>query len=350
MNVGRNDPCPCGSGRKYKKCCLGKAASSAEESKASSGTTPSQEVVFKPVQFFPARITPSKLPGKSGALVQFVIPGLAVNEKDAASFGTLAVNCSDAVEKATFDCVTGDQDKQPGTLVTIAFHYVPAAHEEPQKDTSEKIGRLIAERFVSLLSFAVGERLSALHQQVSKVNEDGTLSASLHPQSKRTDRPRKIEVPDLLLGKKPSEDVFKALFWLRRGLSERDHLDAYAALMVVLEILAAVLVPPETTTRRCPNCGAEVGTLTRSSVKSLITKTLGGSEELFQRLWKVRNAIVAHGGQAVTADVLHDVVELKLDAIELGFKSLRIAMGMPVDGPPMPSPTVMITDAFLGAE
>jgi uncharacterized protein YecA (UPF0149 family) len=22
--IGRNDPCPCGSGRKYKKCCLGK--------------------------------------------------------------------------------------------------------------------------------------------------------------------------------------------------------------------------------------------------------------------------------------------------------------------------------------
>jgi len=24
MKVGRNDPCPCGSGKKYKKCCLGK--------------------------------------------------------------------------------------------------------------------------------------------------------------------------------------------------------------------------------------------------------------------------------------------------------------------------------------
>ena len=24
VNVGRNDPCPCGSGKKYKKCCLGK--------------------------------------------------------------------------------------------------------------------------------------------------------------------------------------------------------------------------------------------------------------------------------------------------------------------------------------
>lgn len=26
MKVGRNDPCPCGSGQKYKKCCLGKEA------------------------------------------------------------------------------------------------------------------------------------------------------------------------------------------------------------------------------------------------------------------------------------------------------------------------------------
>ncbi|MBW2484820.1 MAG: SEC-C domain-containing protein, partial [Deltaproteobacteria bacterium] len=24
VKVGRNDPCPCGSGRKFKRCCLGK--------------------------------------------------------------------------------------------------------------------------------------------------------------------------------------------------------------------------------------------------------------------------------------------------------------------------------------
>ncbi|RJQ54880.1 MAG: hypothetical protein C4530_16565 [Desulfobacteraceae bacterium] len=24
--IGRNDPCPCGSGKKYKRCCLNKAA------------------------------------------------------------------------------------------------------------------------------------------------------------------------------------------------------------------------------------------------------------------------------------------------------------------------------------
>ncbi len=26
MKIGRNDPCPCGSGKKYKKCCVDKAA------------------------------------------------------------------------------------------------------------------------------------------------------------------------------------------------------------------------------------------------------------------------------------------------------------------------------------
>jgi hypothetical protein len=29
-NVGRNDPCPCGSGTKYKQCCQGKAVEKTE--------------------------------------------------------------------------------------------------------------------------------------------------------------------------------------------------------------------------------------------------------------------------------------------------------------------------------
>ena len=31
--VGRNDPCPCGSGLKYKKCCLGKDDGQTEENR-----------------------------------------------------------------------------------------------------------------------------------------------------------------------------------------------------------------------------------------------------------------------------------------------------------------------------
>ena len=31
MKFGRNDSCPCGSGKKYKKCCIGKSESEIKE-------------------------------------------------------------------------------------------------------------------------------------------------------------------------------------------------------------------------------------------------------------------------------------------------------------------------------
>jgi hypothetical protein len=34
MNIGRNDPCPCGSGKKYKRCCIGTAAAKTYPEKA----------------------------------------------------------------------------------------------------------------------------------------------------------------------------------------------------------------------------------------------------------------------------------------------------------------------------
>lgn len=33
MNVGRNDPCPCGSGKKYKRCCLGHSVEETQRSR-----------------------------------------------------------------------------------------------------------------------------------------------------------------------------------------------------------------------------------------------------------------------------------------------------------------------------
>ena len=82
----------------------------------------------------------------------------------------------------------------------------------------------------------------------------------------------------------------------------------------------------------------------------LITSKLDGTEDKFRRLWKVRNAITAHGDDPVTADVLQDVVELKFDAVDFAFKGIKLALGLPVDGPPKPSQLFLITDAFLDAE
>ena len=40
--VGRNDPCPCGSGKKYKKCCLGKENTTAAATLAAVATAQEQ--------------------------------------------------------------------------------------------------------------------------------------------------------------------------------------------------------------------------------------------------------------------------------------------------------------------
>lgn len=39
MTIGRNEPCPCGSGQKYKKCCLAKDAAAEAATLASSAPT-----------------------------------------------------------------------------------------------------------------------------------------------------------------------------------------------------------------------------------------------------------------------------------------------------------------------
>ena len=45
MSVGRNDPCPCGSGKKYKKCCLGKT----EAARRSPPTPPAELRTHSPL-------------------------------------------------------------------------------------------------------------------------------------------------------------------------------------------------------------------------------------------------------------------------------------------------------------
>ena len=53
MNVGRNDPCPCGSGKKYKKCCLNK-----ELSVADAGTERESPQKLTESEQFEALLTP----------------------------------------------------------------------------------------------------------------------------------------------------------------------------------------------------------------------------------------------------------------------------------------------------
>ena len=48
MKAGRNDTCPCGSGKKYKKCCLAKDNKRSLEQTAASSPPPSSVGVLRP--------------------------------------------------------------------------------------------------------------------------------------------------------------------------------------------------------------------------------------------------------------------------------------------------------------
>src|SRR4051812_30293381 len=47
MRAGRNDPCPCGSGKKYKKCCLAKDQKESSRQAALSQPAPSLAAPFR---------------------------------------------------------------------------------------------------------------------------------------------------------------------------------------------------------------------------------------------------------------------------------------------------------------
>ena len=60
MSVGRNDPCPCGSGKKYKKCCLNKKMMIDLQTKQRSELLLEQENLLKEMNLFLKRKIPFK--------------------------------------------------------------------------------------------------------------------------------------------------------------------------------------------------------------------------------------------------------------------------------------------------
>jgi hypothetical protein len=48
MSVGRNDPCPCGSGEKYKKCCLQKDQAAKSAAAAATATAAARDKAAAP--------------------------------------------------------------------------------------------------------------------------------------------------------------------------------------------------------------------------------------------------------------------------------------------------------------
>ena len=60
--IGRNDPCPCGSGKKYKKCCLSKDEAAARQAYQATRETPPARKDEDPIQTAPVLDSPGFLP------------------------------------------------------------------------------------------------------------------------------------------------------------------------------------------------------------------------------------------------------------------------------------------------
>jgi hypothetical protein len=296
-------------------------------------------------------VFPPAAQGRIPVSVQFIIPGLKVGKHDEKNITQLAHKCGIEVYDVDTELVQNKRTKGYATLVTFAFYVNPASNEDENKKAIQSVSRLLVERFLGLLSFFLGTKLSAVNMQYFTTGKEEGHYSKIRPVSARTSTSRiTVKFPADLESIAPSENIWSALVWLRRGLAERDPVDTFSALMVSLQIMARYLVEKQPVTRHCPSCGVELETQEpsiTSLMRELIVSRLGASPKLFKRLWKARNAIVAHGDQHFTPEVFLELTELKFVAAKLAFQSIKLALGIPLDSPPSPNQAFFVTDAFM---
>jgi hypothetical protein len=301
------------------------------------------QYMFTPAQFLgPPAVFPPEKKGKLAIAVQFVIPGFRLSKNDKESIELIAGKS--VTEFFAIDSIQTENSvtKQQATLFTIAFY------GNPQEDTFSQ-SLFIVERFLSLLSFSAGLKLSAIHIQPT-IMHDGHYRVILRTVDRTSVPKLKIEFPNNLNAINPNNQIFSAMSWLRRGLAEHDPVDTFSAFMVCIQIIAIQIVNKHSSEITCPECGAKLGNTQQSitsQVKELLVSKLGASNQLYKRMWKARNAVIAHGNVPITPDVIIELTNLKFEAANLAYKAIKLSLGMPLDSPPSPNQSLFITDAFM---
>jgi len=308
--------------------------------------------LFKPVQPLgtPTVFAP-QVEGKLSISVQFIIPDFTLAKKDKESIDLIARKCVTGFCATDSRQVENSTTKEKATLFTIAFYGNLLSNRAEYTDEDQAFSQslFLVERFVSLLSFFAGLKLSAVHIQPTTMH-DGHCRLILHP-TRRTSVPKSIiKFPNNLKEITPNDETFSAISWLRRGLAERDSVDTFSAFMVCIQVIARQMGNKESSEITCPACGAKLGNTQQSitsQVRELVVSKLGASNDLFERIWKARNAVIAHGNLPVTPDVILELTELKFDAANLAYRAIKFSLGMPLDSPPLPDKSFFVTDAFM---
>lgn len=310
--------------------------------------------LFKPVRpLFPSLLAPYEK-GKISVNLQFIIIGLKIPEEEKSNYYKLI--------KKFFNEIWGSkiQDNAQATLVEIAF-YINESEEDYHRAIENK-SRLLIERFLGIISFSAGIKLSAINI-VPTICGEKSNQMILHPQAK-TEMPQvRFSIPkELYDDRSISDEIFAALFWLRRGLAEGDPIDTYNAFMVCLQILAkdwwdkkiaSGCVPYEPQPIKCSHCGNDLPKTGKyppitSLFREYIIREFGASKGEVKEVWGFRNAIAAHGNEPkIDADDFLKITELKFKAAEWAYQGINLALGLASSNAPKPSSNFFVTDALM---
>jgi hypothetical protein len=291
----------------------------------------------------PPRVLAPRKEGHVSATVQFIVPGLIASAAERARMLALFERTGLAVHAAVIERASNEGTGQPGVFVSATFY----VRDGPPEDAAKAIdtaSSLLVERFLGMVSFLAGMRCVAINAQTTRTEEGSSFSTTLEPSSRAGQAPARI-----FAGRTPSAHVFNALLWLRRGLAARDPLLTYTALMNGLLSAARDVVGDKPEPGRCSRCGGPQAQEASETdwMRELVVGQLGSSPELFEKVWQARRAALGEDDQAVTAEVLRRLTELKYDAAELCYRAIKRAMGMPLDAPPQLEPSLFVTSTLM---
>jgi hypothetical protein len=300
---------------------------------------------FRPARFLgqPSVLAPS-MPGKISVSLQFMVPDLQIAKIEIERYKNLITRCVDEVWGSDILNVENRESKARATLVTIAFYieYLQGDHELHQ--AIENKSRILIERFLGVVSYCAGIKIKAVN--IITTRRDGSnLVATLNAIDKAQFPKVDFSLPDELSGDETlSDEIFTALFWLRRGLAESDPIDTFNALMVCLQILARNWWELHK---------IEIDMLPTPTIlfRDYLIKEIGVAPSQVKSAWKKRNGIAAHGNKLnIDANDFVGLTELKFEAIGWVYKGINLALGFDPKNAPRPSQNLFMTPALMNLD
>jgi hypothetical protein len=341
--------------------------------------------LFRPAQLLgiPSVVAPSES-GKISVSLQFIIPGFHISKAEKQKYNELIKKCHVGVWGSDIQNVKNNETGASATLVTIAYYIDKPGDDSERNQIIQNMSRLLIERFLGVVSYCAGTKLHGKNI-VNTIIEGSNFKAILNAIG-RTQSPKiEFDLPQDLIDNIPSDRIFTALFWLRRGLAESDPIDTYNAFMVCLQIIArdwwekknpGVEIPGPTflfkefittalggswvnvTENHRENRMHRIHFGIKHPLSHLLalfsssrTRPLGEDLDLVEKAWKKRNAIGAHGNKLnINSDDFIGLTELKFEAAKWAYKGINLALGLDLENAPKPSQNFFVTAALMNLD